>query len=72
MAERGLLPDVLLRAGIRHLCARRLREELLDGTDRQAQLYQQRIDALRHSPVAIHTEDTNCLPLFFGNAWGHD
>ena len=27
LAERGLLPDFLIRLGIRRLCARRLREE---------------------------------------------
>jgi cyclopropane-fatty-acyl-phospholipid synthase len=69
LAERGLVPDALLRAGIRRLCAQRLRGELLDGTERQAQLNQQRIDALRQSPVAIHTDAANAqhyeLPAAF-------
>lgn len=59
LAERRLVPDLLLRLGIRRLCAQRLREELKGGTDKEAQLYQQRIESLRRSPVAIHTDAAN-------------
>ena len=31
LAERGWLPDAALRAGIRRLCAQRLKEELAGG-----------------------------------------
>lgn len=58
-AERGLIPDRLLRLGIRRLCAQRLRENDTGGLDAQAARWQQRIDLLRRSPVAIHTDAAN-------------
>ncbi|KRD80351.1 cyclopropane-fatty-acyl-phospholipid synthase family protein [Lysobacter sp. Root983] len=69
-AERGWVPDALLRAGIRRLCAQRLREERGGGLEQRAQRYQQRIDQLRRSPVAIHTDAANAQhyelpPAFF-------
>ena len=69
LAERGLVPDALLRAGIRRMCAQRLREELAGGLDTQAARMQRRIDELRQSPVAIHTDAANAqhyeLPAAF-------
>ena len=59
LAERGLVPDALMRHGIRRLCAQRLREEQVDGPAGQARRYQQLIDELRTSPVAIHTDAAN-------------
>ena len=35
-AERGLVPDAALRAGIRRLCAQRLHEELAGGIEAQS------------------------------------
>jgi cyclopropane-fatty-acyl-phospholipid synthase len=69
LAERRLIPDSLIRMGIRHLCAQRLREERQGGATKEAALYQQRIEALRRSPVAIHTDAANAqhyeLPATF-------
>jgi len=70
MAERGHLPDALLRQGIRRLCAQRLREEQAGGLDAQSARYAERIAMLRHSPVAIHTDQANAQhyelpPAFF-------
>jgi cyclopropane-fatty-acyl-phospholipid synthase len=59
LAERGLVPDALLRAGIRRLCAKRLAEEGVGGVSAIAARYQKRIDALKHSDVAIHTDAAN-------------
>jgi len=59
LAERGLLPDVLVRAGIRRLCAQRLAEERAGGLARQARRQQQLIEELRRSPLAIHTDTAN-------------
>ena len=59
LAERGLLPDAMLRAGIRHLCAARLADERAGGLEQQGRRYQQLIEQLRHSPVAIHTDTAN-------------
>ena len=36
LAERGLLPDALLRLGIRRLCAQRLRDEAAGDPDAAA------------------------------------
>lgn len=59
LAERGLIMDSLLRSGMRRLCAQRLRSELAGGIDAQAARFAKRIDELRHSPVAIHTDAAN-------------
>jgi cyclopropane-fatty-acyl-phospholipid synthase len=74
-AERGLLPDAALRYGIRRLCAHRLREELQGGTEAQARRFQERIELLRRSPVAIHTDAANAQhyelpPAFFQRCLG--
>lgn len=75
MAERGRIPDALLRQGIRRLCAQRLREEQAGDLDAQAERYAQRIEMLRHSPVAIHTDAANAQhyelpPAFFALCLG--
>lgn len=75
LAERGLLPDTLLRWGIRRRCAQRLREQRSGGLDAQAQRYAERIDMLRNSPVAIHTDAANAQhyelpPAFFQQCLG--
>lgn len=59
LAERGLVPDALLRAGIRRLCAQRLADERHGGLDAQARRQQILIDGLRASPLAIHTDAAN-------------
>lgn len=75
LAERGLVPDALLRQGIRRLCAQRLREETAGGIDAQAARFQARIDELRGSAVAIHTDAANAQhyelpPAFFQHCLG--
>ena len=75
MAERGHIPDVLLRQGVRRLCAQRLREEQAGGLEQQAARFAERIAMLRHSPVAIHTDAANAQhyelpPEFFGLCLG--
>ncbi len=70
LAERGWLPDALLRHGIRRLCAQRLRQEAAGGAQAQAARFNERIEMLRHSPVAIHTASANAQhyelpPAFF-------
>jgi cyclopropane-fatty-acyl-phospholipid synthase len=75
LAERGQLPDALLRQGIRRVCAQRLREELAGGLDQQAARFAGRIELLRRSPVAIHTDAANAQhyelpPAFFEQCLG--
>lgn len=56
LAERGLLPDALLRLGMRRLCGDRLRQEYAgDWFERS----RQRVHELRASPIAIHTDAAN-------------
>ena len=59
LAERGLVPDVLLRAGIRRMCEARLRDEHADDPDAAARRNAALIAELRQSPVAIHTDAAN-------------
>ena len=58
-AERGTLPDFLIRYGIRRMCAQRLREEHAGDAAEVARRVQNRIDELRAAPVAIHTDAAN-------------
>ena len=59
LAERGLIPDMLLRAGIRRLCAQRLEACNEGGADACQERHERLISVLRHGPVAIHTDAAN-------------
>ncbi len=70
LAERGLLPDWAIRAGIRRLCAQRLREEGAADAVTAWTHFQRCLDNLRESAVAIHTDAANAQhyelpPRFF-------
>jgi cyclopropane-fatty-acyl-phospholipid synthase len=56
LAERGWLPDPLLRLGIRRLCSERLRQEYAGAWPERQRV---RIAELRASPIAIHTDAAN-------------
>ena len=59
LMERRLLPDPLIRMGIRRLCGQRLAElEALspEAAQEQAQTY---FRALTQSPIAVHAKDAN-------------
>ncbi len=58
-AERGLIPDGLLRFGIRRQCAARLSDENAIGIEATAERQRTRIDELRKSPIAIETDAAN-------------
>ena len=72
--ERGLVPDALVRLGIRALCKRRLAAELAGNAEQQAVRFQAGIESLRESPIAIHTDAANAqhyeLPPAFFQAIG--
>ncbi|WP_256647046.1 SAM-dependent methyltransferase [Thermomonas paludicola] len=75
LAERGWLPDALVRIGIRRLCAQRLQDELGDGAESQSARQSERLALLRHSPLAIETEAANAQhyelpPAFFSQCLG--
>ncbi|MCF7750381.1 cyclopropane-fatty-acyl-phospholipid synthase family protein [Bacillus subtilis subsp. subtilis] len=59
LAERGLLPDALLRLGIRRQCQARLREEMAGGLQAQSQRFATRLAELSGSAVALHVEAAN-------------
>jgi cyclopropane-fatty-acyl-phospholipid synthase len=57
--ELGLLPDYLVRHGIRRLLRARLADEDQGGPEAQQRHRQNLIAKLKQSPVAIHTADAN-------------
>lgn len=57
--ERGLVPDVFTRYGIRRLCARRLAEERGGDAAEAWERFRHRLDELRRSPVAVETDAAN-------------
>src|SRR5580704_16398921 len=70
LAERGLLPDALLRLGVRQQCALRLRTEGTGGAAAQEARQQLLLAELRASPLAVHTAAANAQhyelpPQFF-------
>ncbi len=74
-AERGLVPDALVRAGIRALCKRRLAAELAGNAEQRAARFQAGVESLRASPIAIHTDAANAQhyelpPAFFASCLG--
>jgi cyclopropane-fatty-acyl-phospholipid synthase len=70
LAERGLLPDRLVRLGIRRLCAQRLEEERWGGLEAQSARFARCLADMRYGPIALHTDAANAQhyelpPAFF-------
>ena len=59
LAECGLLPDWLIRAGMRRLMASRLKEERREESAQPGESLRQFVQQLRRSPIAIHTDAAN-------------
>ena len=59
LLERDLVPDWLIRRGIRALLAQRLREEDQGDPERQQRHLMDLIARLKASPIAINTPDAN-------------
>ena len=59
LAEKGFLPDLLIRLGIKRLCGQRLSEANTLGLEALENSHQQWIDLLTESPVAIVPEKAN-------------
>ncbi len=75
MAENGLLPDSLIRFGIRHLDRKRLREENKVQSRQPGQPLDSFISEMRQSPIAIKTHKANeqhyeVPPAFFQRVLG--
>ncbi len=73
--ERGLLPDALIRRGIRRLLVKRLRDQKVNDLERVELEKQELISELRRSPIAIATREANdqhyeLPPEFFGLVLG--
>ncbi len=71
----GLVPDVLLRAAIRRLCARRLHDEFAGDAEVAQARHAAFAGAMRMSPVALETRAANdqhyeVPPAFFALALG--
>ena len=58
-AERKLLPDSLIRFGIRNLLKQRLLEEFAGDAEQQNVRYRALLSSLRQSPIAIETKAAN-------------
>jgi cyclopropane-fatty-acyl-phospholipid synthase len=59
LLDRGVVPDALVRFGIRRLLKQRLREEDRGSPEANQQAVLDWIDGLRDSPIAIQTEAAN-------------
>jgi cyclopropane-fatty-acyl-phospholipid synthase len=59
LLERDLLPDFLIRIGIRRLLAERLREEDKGDPEAQQAHFMRLVESLRASPVAVETQAAN-------------
>ncbi len=75
LAERALLPDALIRLGIRRQCAARLRAERAGGFTAQETRQQRYLAELRGAPLALHAAAANAQhyelpPEFFVQCLG--
>jgi cyclopropane-fatty-acyl-phospholipid synthase len=59
LLEKNMIPDSLLRMGIRKLLRQRLREEKKQDTASQQEALMNFIEVLKKSPIAIHVSDAN-------------
>ena len=59
LLDRDLLPDWLIRIGIRRLLAARLREESEGGVEAQKERMRKLIAELKRSPIALDTQAAN-------------
>jgi len=65
LMERGLLPDAVVRRGIRLLLQRRLRDENSGDTELEREF----IATLKKSPLAVVNSTMNCLPPSSHRYW---
>ena len=75
LAERGLIPDPIIRLGIRALNRRRLVKETRRELAGQEELLQHFLGDLRRSPIAVETQAANeqhyeVPPAFFEKVLG--
>lgn len=59
LIEKGLVPDQLIRSGIKKLCRQRLQEQYTDDCEMQSELYHDFWQELKQSQIAIETDKAN-------------
>ena len=59
LSERGIIPDFLIRAGIRNLCKKRLQQCKHDDCEANAELAECYVQESDNSPMAVLTEKAN-------------
>jgi cyclopropane-fatty-acyl-phospholipid synthase len=59
LAEREVVPDSMIRFGIRRLLAQRLRDQHANDTERRREALQAFLEEMRTSPIAVATRDAN-------------
>ena len=59
LLEKGLLPDFLIRIGIRDICAQRLKEETVADLEQQQKQFMDFVNLLKQSPIAVETRAAN-------------
>ena len=58
-SERGLMPDFLIRAGIRNLCKKRLKQCQIEDCEKNAEMAEEYLQKVDQSPLAVDTEKAN-------------
>jgi cyclopropane-fatty-acyl-phospholipid synthase len=58
-AERGIIPDFFIRAGIRNLCRKRLNQCRVQDCEANAELAEEYIKSVDEAPLAVLTEKAN-------------
>ena len=59
LIEKNLIPDFLLRIGIRNLLEQRLKDEVKGNLEEQHEYFMNFISELKKSPIAVNTRDAN-------------
>ncbi len=59
LAEKRLVPDSLIRIGIRHLLKKRLSDEFIDDPKKRGMRYDRLLQDLKSSPIAIEADAAN-------------
>ena len=56
---RNLLPDFVIRFGIRKLLAQRLKDEMKSNSEEQQESFMNLVNQLKESPIAVNTPEAN-------------
>ena len=59
LLEKDLVPDFLIRIGIRTICEQRLKEENVGDVARQHEKFMDFMSLLKQSPIAVETKAAN-------------